>query len=239
MRALVPAPDVTAAAWVVRGLRGFAESVLSVVPDGFPAYVRIFHPAIRYENGVPVQVPWREVAAIQGTQVHPAMQMPALSRRDALLNEPPPSGIDQWPDDGSLDKELMAPLAAVLGRHTATSGRCWFAVWEGWAAVQDDELIQAGPKFGVPHRNYHLLSGPLEAAASRVLGDGYGYWSAQLIWPDDHAWCLATEVDFNSTYLGCSEACRDEVLALPGLEAFAIDPRCGVTADSDTVNLCT
>ena len=37
--------DASAASWVVAGLRGFAESVLSLVPAGFPAYGRIFHPA--------------------------------------------------------------------------------------------------------------------------------------------------------------------------------------------------
>jgi len=222
-------------AWVVQGLRGFAESVLSVVPDGFPAYVRIFHPAYRYEHGARVPVRWREVAAIQGTQVHPGMQMPALSGRDALSNEFPPSGVDQWPDDGSLPQELMTPITAALGDHTATPERWWFAVWKGWAVVWDDPVIQASPTFGVPHREYHLLTGPLETAADGVIEDGY--WSAQLIWPDDHAWCLATEVDLDTTYLGCSEACRDDVLAIPELEAFAVDPRSGITTDSDTLNL--
>jgi hypothetical protein len=31
------APDAAAASWVVEGLRGFAESVLSLVPAGFEA----------------------------------------------------------------------------------------------------------------------------------------------------------------------------------------------------------
>lgn len=37
-----PAPDTSAAEWVVAGLRGFAESVLSLVPIGFPVYLRVF-----------------------------------------------------------------------------------------------------------------------------------------------------------------------------------------------------
>jgi len=41
------APDAAAASWVVDGLRGFAESVFSVVPEGFEAYGRIFHPTAR------------------------------------------------------------------------------------------------------------------------------------------------------------------------------------------------
>ena len=45
------APDAAPAAWVVDGLRGFGESVLSLVPEGFDAYARIFHPA---GNGDPL-----------------------------------------------------------------------------------------------------------------------------------------------------------------------------------------
>ncbi len=41
----VQAPDTRAAEWVVDGLHGFAESVVSVVPAGFAAYARIFHSA--------------------------------------------------------------------------------------------------------------------------------------------------------------------------------------------------
>jgi hypothetical protein len=49
---------------MVAGLRGFAESVLSVVPAGFEAYARIFHPAYRGEPPVPVL--WREIASASG-----------------------------------------------------------------------------------------------------------------------------------------------------------------------------
>ena len=51
------APDAAPASWVIEGLRGFAESVLSVVPGGFEAYGRIFHPAWTYEPEAPVR--WR------------------------------------------------------------------------------------------------------------------------------------------------------------------------------------
>ena len=40
-----PADNAAAAAWVTNGLLGFAESVVSIVAAGFPAYARIYHPA--------------------------------------------------------------------------------------------------------------------------------------------------------------------------------------------------
>jgi hypothetical protein len=39
------AVDARAADWVVAGLRGFGESVLSLVPPGFSEYLRVFHPS--------------------------------------------------------------------------------------------------------------------------------------------------------------------------------------------------
>jgi hypothetical protein len=68
------APDAAPAGWVTAGLRGFASSVLSVVPVGFQAYARIFHPAQR-RDGVGWQpLSWREVAAANGRVAHRAMQ---------------------------------------------------------------------------------------------------------------------------------------------------------------------
>ena len=66
------APDAGAASWVVAGLRGFAESVLSVVPEGFEAYGRIFHPAWKGEQEAPVR--WRDVAHENGGVEYSAMQ---------------------------------------------------------------------------------------------------------------------------------------------------------------------
>src|ERR1019366_4600491 len=70
------APDATAADWIALGLRGFAESVLSLVPAGFEAYARIFHPAARAE--APTRVRWQEVATANGRVAHPAMQWPSI-----------------------------------------------------------------------------------------------------------------------------------------------------------------
>jgi hypothetical protein len=60
--------------------------------------------------------------------------------------------------------------------------------------------------------------------------------SPSLWWPDDHAWCVASEIDLDTTYIGCSEACRDDLLAVPEIEALSIDPATGITFDSDLVN---
>lgn len=81
-----------------------------------------------------------------------------------------------------------------------------------------------------------LVSDPSAAAGeASTTAAGWGQ-SASLWWPDDHAWCVATEIDLNTTYVGCDAACRDEILALPELETYEIDPTSGITNDSDLLN---
>jgi hypothetical protein len=141
---------------------------------------------------------------------------------------------DHPPGEGTLPPELAAPLAAVLGRQTATPADCFFAVWNGWGALP--EQIHRLPTFTLPSREYHLLHGPVDAAAESVL-DSRWQQSSSIWWPVDHAWCVATEVDGKSTYIGCSATCADELLRIAGIEAFRIDPATGIDWRSDSINL--
>jgi hypothetical protein len=54
----------------------------------------------------------------------------------------------------------------------------------------------------------------------------FGIWhqSPNIWWPDDRAWCVATELDGYSSYVGGSRACIDSVLASPDVETIGVDP---------------
>jgi len=138
------------------------------------------------------------------------------------------------PNTWSLPRSLLPPLLEVVSRHTQTPDRCWFAVWYGFGGLRPE--LREGPTFPTPGREYFLLSGPLERAMEN-LGDYPWVQSPSIWWPDDHAWCVATEVDLRTTYIGCSESCRDDLLARPELEAYEIDPATGIDARSDRVNV--
>ncbi len=227
-RSLIPAQDASAADWVVAELTTFGESVLSVVPAGFDRYVRIFHPAYRRgDEDDQVAVMWADIAKTHGGVAHPGMQLNFITGRDWFESDQPPPDFNDWPEVGSLPSELARPLAAALTRHTATPVRCWFAIWYGWGDLQDDELICRSPRFDLPARTYHLLEGPIDNLVAGIAPSRqfpYGYRSPNLCWPDDHAWCVATEVDFNSTYVGCSDACSRDILGRPDIEALVVDP---------------
>jgi hypothetical protein len=227
------ARDMTAADWIVADIEGFGASVLSLVPCGFACYVRVFHPAYRLAGETLSPVRWEEIAAANGTRVHAAMQLHAVARHLKYLHERQPGVYDVPPRVGTLAPEAAGSLAEMLARHTSTPARCWFAVWIGFGALRAD--IRAAPTFHLPSREYHLLVGPVTAAVENAM-EPPSRQSPNLWWPDDRSWCVATEIDLNSTYIGCDDSCADEILATPGLEAFAIDSGAGIDWRSDSVN---
>lgn len=211
--------------------------MLSLVPS-FPAYARVFHPAYRFdraseqpwETRTPVR--WDEIATASSTQAHAGMQLCGLTGSYRSLHEAQPGVYDHQPSEGSLPSDLARALVAVLTRHTETPQRCWFAVWYGFGDTRDD--VRQAPTFHVPARDYFLLQGPIDAAPESAVESRER--SANLWWPDDRAWCVATEIDLNTTYIGCAEPCRDEIVGLPQLEALPIDPATGISRASDLLN---
>jgi hypothetical protein len=97
----------------------------------------------------------------------------------------------------------------------------------------------AGPRVRIPNRDYLLFEGPLEGASD--MGDrSSGFFipqSPNLFWPDDHAWCVATEIDLDSTYVGGSTRLIADLLADDRLEALRVEVTDEVWAISDDVNL--
>lgn len=254
--------DVSPARWIVDSIHPFAQDVGSIVPEGFNGYVRIFHPASRREGDGTVPVRWSEVAEANGRIAHPEMQWPTIANPHS--NSTQPGVWDHVPNEGSLPAELIPEFVEVLRRHTSTPDRVWFAVWNGYSGLPFDDSgigttdlsawpqsrIEPGrrlraveahqpppsaPTFELPGRAFWLLSGPIEAA-SESLGRWRWEQSANLWWPEDRAWCVATEIDFSWTYVGGTESLIDELLANPALEAMRAEISHGVTWDSDHLN---
>lgn len=73
-----------------------------------------------------------------------------------------------------------------------------------------------------PRREYLFFNGPIGAISSFRFRE---WWQpANIWWPDDRAWCVASEVDGYDTFVGGSQACIQTVLDSPDLEALPIDP---------------
>lgn len=237
-----PLTDVRAGDWIAPRLGPFGATVGGIVPRGFAAYARVLHPA-------PTDPPttWATVCAATGATPHASMQWSAITRGQR--------GDD--PAIGNLEPPTLYDLCAALGRHTIEQP-WFFAVWDGWGWLHDGASVRlqastdgsdpqvlppayprkivAGPKVALPHRDYLLFSGPPDLVDR--LGDPQGPWarSPSLFWPSDRSWCVATEIDLDSTLVGGPAELVDAVLAAPGLEAWPIGVDDSLAADGDTIN---
>lgn len=198
-------------------MRAWARRVGSVVPTGFEAYARIFHPI--WVNQERKSIRWSDLAERYGRTLQPETSFWELVR--------PPDAGPNWsteevqdrsdPTDGSLPKDLCGKLAGVLAPFTSAVERTWFAVWDGWGDIPPE--LASLPKARAPYgRSYILFAGPLASVTS--LRWGAWFQSPSLWWPDDRAWCVATEIDDYSTFVAGSEACIEAIEQEPVLETL-------------------
>jgi hypothetical protein len=223
------------------------------VPEIYEAYARVFHPAYDREMK-PVR--WAEVAEARGTTVHREMQWEALTGDSKWEGQEPMTG---WIDVADLDA-----LCEILVAHTADHERCYFGLctiqsWED--SFSADELK---PLLKLPMgRDHIVLAGPLgavdqitrdwskQSSSQRTLvarrGDaetckppekdwGKSRDVPNLIWPADRSWFVASEVDFDSTWVGGSGELIKAIVESPLLEAWQVEPTDSLAFDADKVN---
>ena len=226
--------DVSAADWIVASARNFEYDVGSLLPVTFDLYARVLHPASRGSSGDTVDVAWSEVAAANGRIAHAAMEWLAITGDWKFEQQAGQPGVwDQPPSTGSLPPRTAASLAGVLTRFTATPSECWFGVWEGYG----DAPFQPGtvPLIAMPQRKMALLRGPLHAVGTTFSRMRWPE-SPSLWWPDDRSWCVATDIDLMSTYIGGSAGCIETLLGDQRLEAYPVTVDQTVHWRSDTIN---
>src|SRR6185312_13272880 len=161
---LEPAADATPAAWLQDEIRDFDHTVGSIVPAGFEAYARVFHPAWLSEpDGRDAPVRWSTVAAARGTTLHAVAEWGALAGRWRAPGEP---GLwDREPEHGSLDAAGLAALSVVLEPHTTAPESCWFGVGEGYGDTIGTLVAFSA---GTPAEERDRIAAELELEAMRA-----------------------------------------------------------------------
>ncbi|MEV4379484.1 hypothetical protein [Streptosporangium sp. NPDC049644] len=228
--------DMRPADWAMATARNFSDNVVGcLVPPIFAAYARVFHPALREDGERTEEVSWAEVADANGRLTHPAMQWPSITGSwRSLFSGHQPGLWDTPPREGSLPVRQAARLARILAAYTVIPEQCWFAVWEGFGGlglpVENEEI----PRMEMPARSMLLLSGPLSAATTSLSEPSWLDQRAGLWWPRDRAWCVATDVDLMTTYVGGTDECIATLVADDELEVMkvSVDHRLGWDGDS-------
>jgi hypothetical protein len=168
-----------------------------------------------------------------------------FARRDEAWGElvtMGPAGFESYArvryleEDRIFQRVLFARLRVHLAGRTKTPGDCFHALWAGAVSGMHGDPARGIPPWfpafslarrsGVPHREYMLFRGHL---------DDVGHWGAtdpmtgssrdehlpapHLLWPADHRWFAATDVDSDFTWVGGSQDLIAAVITDPKLDA--------------------
>lgn len=232
---VVPLEDLSPAGWLREELVGFGGRVGEVVPTtGYEAIARVLHRDVGPDTEPGL---WARIAAFCGTTLHPLAQYRMLAGLDprSVAARPWPESTAPIPEVGSADRGSLTVLRDVLERHTGAPDRCWFALWKGWGGLPD--AWHAAPSFALPGRDHHLFAGALADVVEISVEFGGSLRSPNLWWPDDRAWCVASEIDFDSTLVAGPAALVAELVGRPDLEAFEVAPGDSLQIDGDRVNM--
>jgi len=253
---LVFSTKVETADWIRPRLSPFEQSeASSLVPNGFEAYARILHPAQLPSDGRQL-VRWRDVSRWSGVPLSDRVQWHDIALPRAIPSSEPP-WYGQGPSEGSPYVLDIGALIHDLARHTTETQQCFFCVWVGYLGVARAIFTPLGaapvtlpprdpPRrvVAMPHREYGLVEAPLSFATSLdTVSDGW-HKTANLWWPKDRAWCVASGIDLRWTYVGGSSELIARILADERLEALSATPSdsCSLTIGdwlSDVIDVAT
>jgi hypothetical protein len=233
-----PVKDVSSALWLLPYLHpsSASPSLGNLLPP-FDDYARIFHPAREYiahnQSTHATFLTWAEVANRNHKVMHRQAQWPRIASNFHNLDE---RGFireqrsQHWlepPVSGSLPVEVADILVTYLGGISFIEP-CFFALWEGFHCLPAQHTV----KFGSHERRFFLFSGRL--GQLRQSWCATYFQSANLCWPSDQSWCIMTEIDAMSTYIGGPQTLIDSILS-SSLEAVRVAASDKVFIDS--VNL--
>lgn len=239
--------DVSAARWVEEGLSNNFAHVDALVPRGYAAYGRLFHPASGEDKR---RVRWSEVAAWAGSVAHPLMAFEGISAPKPGYG----AGARPWlqePMEDQMDEQDARAPAVLLSDFTRAPQDCYFGIWDGFGQYSPGPMTLLTTSGGIPQtplpdviaaqrfdgvrREYLLYEGPLTA-----IGSFFNHFRSHppnIWWPEDRSWCVATDIDLNTTYVGGSEACVQAIIGEQSLEALATSADAPVHRAADTINL--
>ncbi len=209
---LRPLADLSSADWLLSD-PGKPTDLITRGPAGFESYARILHTPLHHEDHDRREGCLDEDQLVVLKQVLAPRTAPAQDCINAL-----------WDGYGAIDGgEAAGFLTAFTGSYAY--GRIFRqAKKQPPPPAAFPVEVMVGPRLHLPDRDYLLFAGPL-AEAGRWGAMPYAVDiprdinSPNLLWPEDHTWFVATEIDQDWTGVAGSAELIAAVLADPRLEA--------------------
>lgn len=205
----------------------------------------VVHPEVQWHALIGAPDPWAHRSDLwpEGEPLQGNLPLPQLLALCDVLSEytttPDDCWFALWEGWGQLNAGARSMLTLETGR------RRWLPPFRRRhrgtpvPPVIAHRDFRAAPRVHLPARDHLLFRGPLAAMDAFVHYDGPGTpftQSPALFWPADLAWCVATEIDFDSTLVAGSAAAVEAVLAAPGVESLRLNGTESLRHDADTVN---
>ena len=84
--------------------------------------------------------------------------------------------------------------------------------------------MESGCSIVWPYREWDLFRAPLDCIQLCFFETIVEHQSANLVWSPDRNWCVATDIDRDSTYVGGAAGLVSDIVGSDDLEAFEVQP---------------
>ena len=130
--------------------------------------------------------------------------------------------LDALPDE----TEQWRALLHLLASDTAHPDDYYFGLWDGWG------FPEPARRWPTLARSYFLFHGSLSKAEIWGSSAQAGIWGPEFsrggtpafVWPSDHAWCVAADVDPHWAGIGASVPTIERLIADRRIDAVEADP---------------
>ncbi|WP_338569108.1 hypothetical protein V7R84_11435 [Arachnia propionica] len=183
----------------------------TLVGEGWPAHVRVLHPASRWIDGVEHPVRWREIAP-EGVSIATAgwFEVSGIRLHEGTAGP----GWDHEPDIGPSPLILPVLLRQIL--TGCSEGRLWMGEWDGWGSRRRPAVSRS---LTVPGRRYHMTATSPRELLTSLDPDRL----PDVVWDEAGTFIILADIDLPSTIVGCREGIAEGLLRNPNLEAVRVD----------------
>ncbi|SCL24821.1 hypothetical protein [Micromonospora inyonensis] len=128
------------------------------------------------------------------------------------------------PSRRTTEIDMARTALEALADYSSSTRDCYVCVWEGGATFRNPALT-GGHMVDLQHRRYVLFTGTLgDLMGWSDLFDSEVHSAPAFVWPADHAWCFASDVDPHWAGIGADCGVVDRLVADRNLDVVHADP---------------